>query len=98
MAEEPLRILVIGAHPDDADIKAGGTAARWCALGHAVRLVSLTDGGAGHQSGRGADLARRRRAEAEAAASVIGATYEVGEVPDGTLDDRLETRHRVIRL
>ena len=98
MAEQPLRILIIGAHPDDADIKAGGTAAKWCALGHVVRLVSLTDGGAGHQSERGPSLARRRRAEAEAAASVIGATYEVGDVPDGTLDDRLESRHRVIRL
>jgi LmbE family N-acetylglucosaminyl deacetylase len=98
MVGQPLRILIIGAHPDDADIKAGGTAAKWCALGHVVRLVSLTDGGAGHQSERGPALARRRRAEAEAAASVIGASYEVGDVPDGTLDDRLESRHRVIRL
>jgi len=46
--DERLRILLIGAHPDDADIKAGGTAARWCALGHVVRMVSLTDGRAGH--------------------------------------------------
>jgi LmbE family N-acetylglucosaminyl deacetylase len=98
MADRPLRILVIGAHPDDADIKAGGTAARWCALGHVVRLVSLTDGGAGHQSEYGPGLAHRRRREAEAAAAVIGASSEVGEVPDGTLDDRLESRHRMIRL
>ena len=98
MAGEPLRILIIGAHPDDADIKAGGTAAKWCALGHVVRMVSLTDGGAGHQSQRGPGLAARRRAEAEAAASAIGATYEVGDIPDGTLDDRLESRHRVIRM
>jgi LmbE family N-acetylglucosaminyl deacetylase len=38
VAEEQLRIMVIGAHPDDADIKAGGTAAKWCALGHVVRF------------------------------------------------------------
>jgi LmbE family N-acetylglucosaminyl deacetylase len=44
MTDRRLRILVIGAHPDDADIKAGGTAAKWCALGHVVRLVSLTNG------------------------------------------------------
>ena len=66
MTEEPLRILIIGAHPDDADIKAGGTAAKWCAPGHVVRLVSLTDGRAGHQrdararAGRVGDGPRRR--------------------------------------
>lgn len=98
MTAEPLRILILGAHPDDADIKAGGTAAKWSAMGHVVRLVSLTDGGAGHQSERGPGLARRRRAEAEAAAAIIGASSEVGGVPDGTLDDGIESRHRVIRL
>jgi LmbE family N-acetylglucosaminyl deacetylase len=98
MVEEPLRILIIGAHPDDADIKAGGTAARWCAAGHVVRLVSLTDGRAGHHAMPGPDLARRRRAEAQAAAAVIGATYEVLDHPDGELDDRLEYRREVIGL
>jgi LmbE family N-acetylglucosaminyl deacetylase len=98
VTEQRLRILVIGAHPDDADIKAGGTAARWCALGHVVRLVSLTNGQAGHQTLYGPELARRRQAEAQAAAAVIGATYEVFDHPDGQLDDRLEQRERVIRL
>jgi LmbE family N-acetylglucosaminyl deacetylase len=93
-----LRILAIGAHPDDADIKAGGTAAKWCALGHTVRLVSLTDGRAGHHVLRGPELARRRSAEARAAAAVLGATYQIFDHPDGELDDRLEFRHRVIRL
>jgi LmbE family N-acetylglucosaminyl deacetylase len=98
MAEQPLRILVIGAHPDDADIKAGGTAAKWCALGHVVRLLSLTNGQAGHQSMHGPQLAARRRAEAAAAAAIIGATYEVLDHPDGQLDLRLEYRHEVICL
>lgn len=99
MTTEPrLRILVIGAHPDDADIKAGGTSAKWCALGHEVRLVSLTNGQAGHQTQHGPELVRRRRAEAQAAAAVIGATYEVLDFSDGALDDRVETRGQVIRL
>jgi N-acetylglucosamine malate deacetylase 1 len=98
MNEEPTRVLIIGAHPDDGDIKAGGTAARWCDAGHVVRFVSLTDGRAGHHLTPGPDLARRRRAEAQAAAAVIGATYEILDHPDGELDDRLEYRREVIRL
>jgi N-acetylglucosamine malate deacetylase 1 len=98
MPEERLRILFIGAHPDDVDIKAGGTAARWCAGGHVVRMVSLTDGRAGHHAMPGPELARRRRAEAQAAAAVIGATYEILDHPDGEFDDRLEYRREVIRL
>jgi LmbE family N-acetylglucosaminyl deacetylase len=92
-----LRILIIGAHPDDGDIKAGGTAAKWCALGHVVEFVSLTNGQAGHQTMHGPGLARRRQAEALAAGAVIGATYVVFDHPDGELDQRLEYRHEVIR-
>lgn len=98
MAGSSPRILIIGAHPDDADFKAGGTAAKWCALGHVVKLVSLTDGRAGHQTLAGPDLVKRRKAEADASAATIGATYEILDIPDGELDDRLDYRHRVIRL
>ena len=98
MAEGPVRVLIIGAHPDDADIKAGGSAAKWCALGHVVRLVSLTNGQAGHQKLSGLLLADRRLAEAQASAASIGASYVVLDHPDGELDDRLEYRLRVIRL
>ena len=41
MAQEKLRILVIGAHPDDCEVKCGGTAAMWSARGHTVRFVRL---------------------------------------------------------
>src|SRR6516165_2213916 len=95
---EPLRILVLGAHPDDADIKTGGCCARWARLGHVVKLVSVTDGGAGHQTQRRPELAERRRAEARAAGEVIGASYEVLEFPDGALLPGLEPRYRLIRL
>src|SRR5262249_61037325 len=82
---QPIRVLVLGAHPDDPDIKGGGTAAKWCALGHVVKLVSLTDGGAGHQTLRRPELVERRRAEARAAGAAIGARYEVRAFPDGEL-------------
>ncbi len=94
----PLRILVVGAHPDDADYKAAGTAARWRWLGHEVKFVSVTNGGAGHHALRGEALVARRRAEAKAAGAVIGVTYDVLDNPDGGLMPTLEARHQLIRL
>jgi len=94
----PLRILVLGAHPDDADIKAGGTAALWRRLGHEVKLVSVTNGGAGHQTLRGEALVARRRAEAQSAGAVIGASYDVLDHPDGGLLPTLEARQQLIRF
>ena len=47
-ADGKLRIIVFGAHPDDAEIRAGGAAMLWSALGHHVKLVSVTNGDAGH--------------------------------------------------
>lgn len=98
MPTTPLRLLIIGAHPDDADYHAGGLAALYRAAGHEVRMVSLTNGDAGHHLHPGAELAQRRRREAAAAGAVIGATYEVWPNHDGELQPTLENRRRVIRL
>jgi LmbE family N-acetylglucosaminyl deacetylase len=94
----PLHILVLGAHPDDADLKAGGSASLWCKAGHRVKLVSVTDGGAGHQTQRRPALSDRRRAEAKSAGAVIGAEYEVLGHPDGELLPTLAARFELIRL
>lgn len=93
-----LRLLVVGAHPDDAEYKAGGLAALYRAAGHEVTFVSVTDGSAGHHRVSGAELARRRRAEAEAAGAVVGLRYDVWEHPDGRLEPTLERREQVVRL
>jgi|SRR5437588_10427132 len=98
MADHPLRLLIIGAHPDDADFHAGGTAALYRLAGHEVKMVSLTNGDAGHQALRGGELAQRRRQEAAAAGAVIGAAYEVFDNHDGELLPTLENRRQVIRL
>jgi LmbE family N-acetylglucosaminyl deacetylase len=95
---EPLRLLVVGAHPDDADIAAGGTIAHYRAGGHVVKMVSITNGAAGHHKQHGPELARRRKAEAAAAGAVVGATYDVFDIPDGQLMPTLENRYLVIRL
>jgi LmbE family N-acetylglucosaminyl deacetylase len=93
-----LRLLIIGAHPDDADYAAGGLAALYRAAGHVVHMVSLTNGDAGHHVHAGQDLARRRRREAANAGDVIGAIYAVFDNHDGELLPSLENRRQVIRL
>jgi LmbE family N-acetylglucosaminyl deacetylase len=95
---DSLRLLIIGAHPDDADYAAGGTAALYRAAGHTVKMVSMTNGAAGHHVAPGPDLVRRRRSEAACAGQVIGATYDVFDNPDGGLVPTLEARAVVIHL
>ena len=98
MPDRPLRLLIVGAHPDDADYAAGGTAALYRAHGHVVRMVSLTNGDAGHHERPGPELAKRRLAEATAAGAIIGADYELFDNHDGELLPTLENRAQVIRL
>lgn len=93
-----LRMLIVGAHPDDADYAAGGTAALYRSIGYEVLMVSLTNGDAGHHAEPGPRLAERRRKEATAAAAVIGATYRIFDIHDGELLPTLENRKQIIRL
>lgn len=92
------RILVIGAHPDDAEVKAAGTAALWVRAGVKVTFVSVTDGSAGHHEMNPAKLAERRRKEATAAAEVLGVQSEILGYPDGRLETTLAARLDVVRL
>ena len=97
MPDHAPRLLVLGAHPDDAEYHAGGLCSMYRQRGGEVRMVSITDGSAGHyQMGR-AELAAIRTAEAAEAGRVIGAAYAVGDARDGELFSNLEMRHRVIR-
>jgi LmbE family N-acetylglucosaminyl deacetylase len=93
-----LRIIAFGAHPDDCDIKFGGTAAKFAALGHQVKFVSVTNGDAGHHEMGGQPLAKRRHAETQESARRLGiAEYEVLDNHDGELMPTLEIRKDVIR-
>ncbi len=93
----PIRIIVIGAHPDDPDSDAAGTAALWVSLGHVVKFVSVTNGDAGHQSEGGGMLAKRRMAEAQEAGKRLGVTYDVLDNHDGELTPTLQVRLQIIR-
>ena len=97
MAAVPLRLLVLGAHPDDCEFHCGGLAAIYRELGHEVKLVSVTNGESGHHEQTGPTLTARRRQEATAAAKAIGATAEVWDFPDGRLQATLELRYQLIR-
>ena len=93
-----LRIIVFGAHPDDAEFDAGGTAALWSSMGHHVKFVSVTNGDLGHYEQGGGPLAQRRKAEVLEAAKSLGITTEVLDIHDGELMPTLENRKRLVRL
>jgi len=88
---------MIGAHPDDCDIKGGGAAALLSSLGYAVKFVAVTNGDAGHQTMKGTALARRRLAEAQEAGKRFGVTYDVLNNHDGELLPTLEVRLQIIK-
>src|SRR6202789_3694463 len=92
-----IRVIAFGAHPDDCDIRASGTAALFAKMGIAVKFVSVTNGDAGHQTMSGAALAKRRLGEAKESARRLGIEYEVLNNHDGELLPTLEVRKEIIR-
>ena len=93
-----IRVIAFGAHPDDCELKAAGTAAKWAALGHAVKMVSVTNGDIGHWQIKGEELAKRRLAETKAADKILGVETEVLPIHDGELEPTLENRRTITRL
>lgn len=92
-----IRVIMIGAHPDDCDYQGGGTAALLAKMGYAVKFVSVTNGDAGHQAMKGAALARRRYEETQESARRLGITYDVLDNHDGLLEPSLDVRLQVIK-
>jgi LmbE family N-acetylglucosaminyl deacetylase len=93
-------VLAIFAHPDDMEIAAGGTLAKWATAGREVHLIVLTNGDRGSQDA-GLDrteLARTRVRETEAAAHAMGlASTRIGSIPDGELENTTAVRDPVVR-
>ena len=72
-------VLAIGAHPDEVELGCGATLAKLARAGRRVGILHLTRGEAGTRGS-----AERRRGEAEAAASILGAvTLEFLDCGDG---------------
>ena len=75
--DTPLRVLTVGAHPDDAEFGAGATCARWASMGADITMLIVTDGSKGSWDPTESDddLISRRVREQEAAATVLGMSW-----------------------
>ena len=99
--EDPLRILVVTAHPDDVDFGAAGSVAVWTAQGAEVSYCIVTDGDAGgwDPEMERAEIPRIRRAEQTAAAALVGVEELIFlGYPDGRLEASLDLRRDLARV
>jgi LmbE family N-acetylglucosaminyl deacetylase len=99
-ADHPARVLAVYAHPDDPEISAGGTLARWAAAGSEVSVLITTRGDKGSQDPDvdRDELARVRVSETDAASKVLGlaAHYHLDH-SDGDLVDDEAFRGEIVR-
>ena len=96
----PESVLAIYAHPDDADVAAAGTLARWAKEGSVITLVIMTDGGRGtpRTDLSPSELAQRRRVELEAACAITGIVPRCMGLGDGDIENTKELRADLVRL
>ena len=93
--------MAVYAHPDDADVAAGGVMAYWAAQGCAVHLVVVCDGSKGAHGSQTnpARLREVRRGELQLAADLMGVSeVHVLEVPDGDVTNNDELRATLVGL
>jgi LmbE family N-acetylglucosaminyl deacetylase len=93
-----MRIACIHAHPDDAEILAGGTLALLSKLGHAISIVTMTAGDCGSATHGPEEIAAIRRAEAAASANLIGAEYHCAGFRDLAIFNDDASRRKVTGL
>ena len=92
------RILSIHAHPDDAEILAGGTLALLAQAGHEITICTMTPGDCGSREYTPDRTAEVRRAECQDAATLIGARYLCAEFRDLAIFNDDDARRRVIAI
>lgn len=96
--EKQLRVLAVGAHPDDIEIRCGGTLARYAQAGHHVMMAHATNGNKGHLTMPPDELAKVREQEARASAAIIGAELFWMNFPDAEIFYDKETRLAFVDL
>lgn len=98
---QPRSALALYAHPDDADVAAGGLMAQWASEGIDVHLVVLCDGAKGSHSPHltSSVIRETRREELQSAADLLGVKSVTSlDWPDGTVDNTLELRETLVGL
>ena len=91
---ETVDALAIGAHPDDAEMGAGGTLLRLGALGYRTGILDMTRGEMGTRG-----TAEVRAEEAREAARTLGLAFrDTVDLGDGFVRDTEEARHALVRV
>lgn len=91
-----MKILAVGAHPDDIEIRCAGTLAKYYRRGDKITMVVVTDGRVGSNTIPQDKLVKVRRKEAEASAKHINAELIMMGYPDQFLFNTEETRKAMI--
>jgi LmbE family N-acetylglucosaminyl deacetylase len=91
-----MNVLFVGAHPDDIEAYCGGTAVRYAQQGAKIFFCIATNGNVGSVTLARDEIAAVRKAEAQKAASIIGAELIWLGFDDEFLIDSVETRHAFI--
>jgi len=91
-----LRVLAVGAHPDDLEILCGGTLARFCRDGHDVVMCHVTSGDRGSYVGTSAEVAAIRDGEAQRAAEICGAEHATLGLHDGEVNAADPAQQRLV--
>jgi LmbE family N-acetylglucosaminyl deacetylase len=94
-----MRVLAVGAHPDDLEISCGGTLVRYLQRGDEVVMAHAANGDKGSYVHTAEETARIRDAEARRAAEIAGASYVALGLVDGDIiaSDR-EQRRLIVDL
>ncbi len=91
-----MKIMAVGAHPDDVDILCGGTLALYAEAGHEVWVAVATNGNVGSTTLSHDEIAAIRHEEALNSCAVIGAHLIWMDFDDEWLFDDRPTRTRFI--
>lgn len=97
---QPQIVLGVGAHPDDLDVTAGGTLAKFAAQGAEIHYLILTDGAKGSQDPTmtSTQLVEIRHSEQKAALKLIGgSTITFLDYPDGELEITMELKKQIVK-